>query len=359
MKFKYYNMLLGVLLMVSCNKGLQVLVTPDFDVTTDAATYKVGQEITFNLTGNAHIISFYSGETLKDYAFKDGRVIDVTGAGVTMAFQNSVQLGTQVNQLSVLYSTDFKGDYSSLATVKAATWTDITSRFGPLATTATFLPAVITPKVITDLIIPGKPIYIAYKYVTTPQIANGFVRQWFIQTFAIKSNAVLDGSIPLTITDQASAGFRIVDQNIATAPARSSVTSTRVTLYGNAYVDPTNPLFNSANPIFDPKNPIYDPTSLLYQPTAVRPIFVPYDPASLYNDPSSENWAVSKAIYTDKVDLGPDWSTSIKGISNPKLVVYRYTYTKAGTYKAVFIASNNTIDDVKQVVKIITFTITP
>lgn len=86
---------------------------------------------------------------------------------------------------------------------------------------------------------------------------------------------------------------------------------------------------------------------------------MPYDLASPYNDPLSENWAVSKAIYTDKVDLGPDWSTSLKGISNTKLDVYRYTYTKAGTYKAVFIASNNSIDDVKQVVKEITFTITP
>ena len=353
-------MLLGALLMASCDNRLLVDNAPHFDVTTEAATYKAGQEITFNIKGgNAHIISFYSGETLDDYAFKDGRVINVVGAGVTMAFQNSVQTGTQVDQLSVLYSTDFNGDYSSLATVKAATWTDITGRFAPLATTATFVPAVITPKDITDLIIPGKPIYIAYKYVTKPQVANGFARIWYIQTFAINSNAVLDGSIPLIITNQANAGFRIVDENKATAPARSSVTATRVTLLGNAYVDPASPIFDPLNPIFDPLNPIYDPTSTLYVPTAKIPIYVPYDLASPYNDPLSENWAVSKAIYTDKVDLGPDWSTSLKGISNTKLDVYRYTYTKAGTYKAVFIASNNSIDDVKQVVKEITFTITP
>lgn len=345
--------------MASCDKEI-VTEAPAFDVTTENATYKAGQEIKFDIKGgSAQIISFYSGEVLKDYASRDGRVIDVTRAGVTMAFQNSVQVGTQANQLSLLYSTDFKGDYSSLATVKAATWTDITSRFAPLATTATFVPAVITPKDITDLIIPGKPIYIAYKYVTKPQVANGLVRQWFIQTFEIKSKAVLDGSIPLTITDQAGAGFRIVDENKATAPARSSVTATRVTLYGNAYVDPANPLFNSANPIFDPLNPIYDPTSPLYQPTAVRPIYVPYDLSSPYNDPSSEHWAVSKPISAEKVDLGPDWSTSIKGISNPVMVQHRYTYGKAGTYKAVFVASNNSIDGAKKVVKEIALTITP
>ena len=87
MKIKYFNLLLGVLLMVSCNKQLVKLDTPDFDVKTDALTYKAGQPINFNLTGNAHVISFYSGETLKDYAFKGGRIIDVKGAGLPWNFQ--------------------------------------------------------------------------------------------------------------------------------------------------------------------------------------------------------------------------------------------------------------------------------
>jgi len=37
---------------------------------------------------------------------------------------------------------------------------------------------------------------------------------------------------------------------------------------------------------------------------------------------------------------------------------YRYKYTKPGTYKAVFIAANNSIDGVKQVVKEVNLTIT-
>lgn len=56
---------------------------------------------------------------------------------------------------------------------------------------------------------------------------------------------------------------------------------------------------------------------------------------------------------------GPDWSTAIKGISNTKMVEHRYTYAKAGTYKAVFVASNSSIDNEKKVVKEITLTITP
>ena len=39
-----------------------------------ATTYKVGETIKFNIKGgDVHNISFYSGETLKDYAKKDGR----------------------------------------------------------------------------------------------------------------------------------------------------------------------------------------------------------------------------------------------------------------------------------------------
>lgn len=359
MKLKHYIILLGMLLVAACSKELKVDNAPAFDVSTASNTYKAGQEIKFNITGGtAHIISFYSGETLKDYAFKEGRTLDIKGAGATLEFQNSVQVGAQAGQLSFLYSTDFNGDYTSLASVKAATWTDITSRFTPLATSATFVPATISPKDISDLIVPGKPIYFAFKYVTKPQATNGLARQWFIQTFAVKSKLKL-GTTTLTIADQVNAGFRIVDENKQNAPARASVTSTRVTLYGNEYLTSDMPRFNPNDPMYDPTNPKYNPSDPAYEPTAKIPVYVPFNAASPYNDPLSEHWAVSKAINIESVNLGPDLSTSIKGISNPNLEAHYHTYAAPGTYKAVFVASNNTIDDVKTVVKEITITITP
>ena len=355
MKFKYYNMLLGVLLIASCNKGIEVAV-PDFDVTTEATTYKAGQEIIFKIKGgDAHIISFYSGTTLNDFAFKDGRTIDVRGAGATMAFQSSVQLGTQANQLSVMASIDFNGDYSSLAKVKTATWTDITSKF-KLGTNATLLAS--GTQDITDLLVAGKPIYFAFKYVTKPQATNGLASTWYIQSFAIVSKALLDNAIALNFTDQVYAGFRIIDQEPVNAPVRSSITNTRVTLLGNVYKYAGSPIYDPLNPIYDPLNPIYQPGNPLYVLGAVRPAYVPFDPANPYNDPLSEHWAVSKPIDTEKVDLGPDRSTPFKGISNSNVSDYRYTYTKAGTYKAVFIASNNSIDVNQAVIKEITITVT-
>ena len=363
MKFKYYNMLLGALLLASCNTDIVTnLETPTFDVKTATSTFKAGQPLTFHFTGTAHTISFYSGQTLKDYDFKDGRVVDVTGAGATMQFTSSLQVGTQTNQLAILASTNFNGDYGSVDKVKAATWTDITSRFA-LGTNATFLASGTID--ISDLISGTKPIYIAFKYVTKPQETNGLARQWFIQTFAIMSKATLTSTasttpVALTLADQIHAGFTIVDNSPTTNPAVSSVTSTRVTLGGPEYrytglakYDPTLPKWNKTDPM-------YDRSSTSYIPSAVWTPFVPFVPGAADNDPTSETWAVSGAINLNSVNLGPDYSTAIKaGIAASTLISYPFTYALPGTYKAVFVGFNASIEASKTVVKEITLTITP
>ncbi len=353
MKFKYYTMLLAVLLMASCSKKLDVGGAPDLMVSTESGTYKAGEEITFRFEGHADLISFYSGEDFNDYDFKDGRVVDVAAAGVNLEFNSSVQLGEQEDQLSVWASTDFNGN-DDLASVQAATWTNITDRF-VLGNSATLVSSTIQS--VSDLIAPGKPFYIAFKYLTKPQVANGFSRTWYVESFSVTSAQELAGA-PIILTDQANAGFRIIAEDPENTPVRSSMSSTRLTLLGNIYKDPADPIYDSANPIYDPENPIYDPESELYDPNAVMPEFVPYDHNSPYNDPQREQWAITKAISLDAVDMGPDWSSAIKGISNSKLEEFTYTYERPGTYKVYFVASNTNIDDSKQVVRELTLTIT-
>jgi hypothetical protein len=279
----------------------------------------------------------------------------MTDQGATLSFSSAVTGGAQENQLSVLVSTDFDGNYESLASVKAATWTDITSRFS-YGTTETFQASGNVN--ISDLIQPGAPVYVAFKYLTRPQATNGLARTWMIQSFRLASTYQFNGS-SLTFSDQAYAGFRIVDEDPVNTPARSLVTISRVSLLGNIYKDPADPIYDPENPIFDPENPIYDPLSPEYDPNAVRPDFVPYDPNSPYNDPLRENWAVSRAFYTNSVDLGPDRPVGIRGRRNEALEVFRHIYNQPGTYKAYFVASNNTIDDEKAVVKEVTVTIVP
>ncbi|MEX2232857.1 MAG: DUF5017 domain-containing protein [Cyclobacteriaceae bacterium] len=352
MKFKYYFVLWGALLLASCETEIE---TPDFQVSTESSTYQAGQPVRFILDGHADMISFYSGEPTKEYSYRQGRVIEITDEGGTLVFTSAVTGGTQAGQLTFLASTNFDGNYDNLASVQAADWVDITDRF-TFGTSATFLTS--TTQDISDLLVPGGPIYFAYRYVTKPQVANGLARTWMIQGFLLKSKTLFNGA-ELTIADQANAGFRIVDQDPENAPSRSSITTSRVSLLGNIYKDPADPIYDPENPIYDPENPIYDPESPLYQPATVRPDFVPYDPNSPYNDPQTENWAVSKPIYFNKVDLGPDWSTALKGIANSRLEEYAYVYTKPGTYTAHFVAINASIEGRKEVVKEITITITP
>lgn len=369
MKLKYYNMLLGALIMASCNKDFIVDAPTTFDVTTAATTYKAGEPITFKLSGGeVQRIAFYSGEPMNDYAFKGGRFADVKGTGVTMSFTSSLTNGTQAaqlpalgnqnNQLTVLASTNFDGDYSTLAKVKAATWTDITRRF-KLGTNTTFLTSGTIS--IKDLVVAGKPLYIAFKYVTKPQATNGIARTWAIQTFAISSTAKLNNA-SLNFATQESAAFRIVDENPVNAPARSVVSIARATLFGNEYFWPGHWIFDPTNTVFDPLNPIYDPQSQSYVPTAVLRTYKPYSAANPWNDPLSENWAVSKAITIgDQIELGPDWSITVKTMITAPLTefVYPKGYVNPGTYKAVFVASNASKHDFKEIVKEVSLTIVP
>lgn len=356
MQNKLWLLLSYCLLAASCAKKLGEVETPEFEVAVQKTTFKVGEPVVFSFTGKQDNISFYSGEGFNDYAFKDGRVVNVSGKGATLDFATQLSgTGTQTNQLSVWWSVNYNGkdDYAS---VQAATWTNITSSF----TLATSTTNVASGKAdISSLFTPGKPVYIGFKYTTKPQAANGLARSWLVQSLMVRSKAPLVLNKELLLTDQENAGFRLIDQYPKDAPSKSTVVTTRITLFGNLYKNPADSIFNPNYSIYNPSNPIYNPQSPLYVPGAVVPVYVPYDPASQYNDPLTETWVVSKPIYGDSVNLGPDWALSLKGINTDYLEEYVYTYKTPGTYKAHFIARNHTIDGVKEVIREIELTITP
>lgn len=341
-------------LNVSCEKEIKVESAPDFQVSLDKSTYKAGEEVLFNVSGFAEIISFYSGEVGNDYEFKDGRVVDVSSKGAVLSFRNAVKDGSQEDQLSVLISTDFDGDTSSLQSVKSANWIDITDSFD-LAESGDFIGS---GDFDISQFTETNPVYIAFKYVTEPQMANGDARLWLIENFIIRTrDTIYDNQ--LTVLSQNEAGFYVIDEDKENNPSRTSATSSRLSIQGNTYADPDDPIFDPENPIFDPKNPIYDPTSDVYDSNAERPEYEPYDPDSPFNDPHRETWVVTKPIFTKEVDLGPDWSKAIRGIRDQKLEEYGYTYSSPGTYNAVFVGKNATIDQSESGVRKVTVTIEP
>lgn len=347
--------------LISCQKKLAEVKAPDFNVVETEITVKAGTPAKFAFTGSAATISFYSGEISKDYQFRNGRTVDVAGKGLTLNFTSQLgtvtPAGTQNNQLSLLVSTDFNGNYTDLASVKAATWRDITSQF-TFGSSATAVASGVVN--LTELVIAGKPIYFALRYINKPQVANGFARQWIIENFSLKSVDAKVNDAVVTIADHALTGFRIVDENPVNAKFRSTITNTRATLYGPVYKNPLDPIYDPNNPIFDKNNPIYDPKSPEYNPGAVYKDFVPYDPASPYNDPSSENWAVSAPIVLGTIELGKDWATAVRtSVYGAVPEAYSYTYNKPGRYEAYFIAANNTIEEGASVEKKVIVNVTP
>ncbi|NGF57915.1 DUF5017 domain-containing protein [Parapedobacter sp. SGR-10] len=79
----------------------------------------------------------------------------------TLSFDTSVQYGKQSNNLSVLVSSDFNGDYS-LESVNAATWEDVTKKV-KLATDK--VPVGSGNIDLSQKMKAGKPLYIAFKYI--------------------------------------------------------------------------------------------------------------------------------------------------------------------------------------------------
>jgi len=308
--------------ILSCSKRLGEVKLPEFEVTTEKTTYKVGEPVIFNFTNTTEIISFYSGASGNDYLYKDsGLVVPIADYGATLEFSTQLAgTGTQANQVSVWISNDYSGK-NDFASVKAATWTEITSLF-KLATSTTLL--VSGTKEISSYFSSNRPVYIGFRYITMPQAINLAARTWYVQNLSVKSLAPPVNNQPIFITNHEHSGFQIINQYPVEAPSVSNVTATRITLLGNAFKIPTDSL---------------------------------YVPGSPWNDPQTETWAVSKGLTKNPVALPKNYSVAVKGINTDFLESYSYIYTAAGTYKAYFVGTNGNIDDTETVVKELTLVI--
>ena len=312
------------ILFCSCSKRLGKVKDPDFEVTTAKTTFKAGEPVLFNFTNDADIISFYSGAPGNNYLYKDsGQIIPIADYGATLEFSTQLAgTGTQANQLSVWVSNDYTGK-TDFTSVKAATWTEITSLF-KLATSTTILAS--GTKDISSYFGSGKPVYIGFKYITKPQVVNQPARIWYIQSLLVKSLAPLINGQSILISDHEHSGFQIINQFPVDAPSLSNVAATRITLLGNAFKTPA------------------DST---------------YVPGSAYNDPQTETWAISKALTKGPITLAKDFSIAVKGINVDALPGFSHTYNSPGTYKAVFIGSNGNFEQTKTVIKELQLVIEP
>lgn len=284
MKNLLYLLSLLVLLCSSCDKTLDIS-SPDFDVTATSTTFKAGDTAKFILTGHADVITFNSGEK----------------GDLQLSFASQTRFGSQANQISLQVSTDFNGKYTE-ADVKAATWTDLSSRF-TFSPNTTLLAS--GTKSISDLVQSGKPLYLAFRYTGQANATNN-MRNWWINNLSV--NSALAGTTTSVIL-QATADYKFVNfaGNAATV-GWTTVADGRI--------------------FFEPKG------SLVY----------------------TEGWAIAKAIEPDGLKSSP---APIKAMIDPDLTAYSYIFYTPGTYTVTFDAANVNRLDSKKVTKQLTITVTP
>jgi hypothetical protein len=298
MKALLFLTLLCAVIISACNKV--AVVTPTFDVSAPKTIYKVGDTVKFNFTGSADNITFYSGEIGKNYYNKDR--LSIPGSIPTLSFSTSLQTGNQTNNLAVLVSTDFNGQFDA-ADIKAATWTDITAQ-AKLATSATVLASGAID--LSSFKTAGQNAYVAFKYTSLTNTTTSISRGWTISVFSYK-NVFPDGSQYIIATDFTTGGFSAV--SVLNAALKWSVGS----------------------------------TTMVFPAGTVGSI--------------DEDWTISRPFQFDQ--SAPDVGVGVKNISSALSSPYTYNYAAAGTYKAVFVASNRVGDNSQQSVKTINITIIP
>lgn len=315
MKTKCFSLIfLGLLLLLGCNKDSDMLVeAPSFDVidyTLRDGIDSLGnpvKQIVFNLEGNADIISFFSGEVFHEHAYKDGHVIKVDELNMSFEYMASVGAGTdpEWDQLSVHATTSFDGT----VTEEGEGWTDITERFElPKAMDVTARTT--TRASISDLVVPGQPLYIAFKYVTPARTVSAAYTTWDIHEFKVEAETSLGPYIMVNQRDVALPLYHFGpdDGSIPDRSARSVSTATRLRFRANILAD-----------------------------------HMPF---------TAGVWAVAPPIMMgDEIDFGPDRPIGVKSRIDPALREYAYVYEEPGTYKVAFVASNVTTKGEAKVVR--------
>lgn len=296
-KFRHITFLLILSSLVACNKR-DKLDTPDFNVTTERSEYKAGDSIIFKFTNSPDLITFYSGEPGYEYQFKDRTELE--GGTTFMSFSSWVLFGSQTNNFHVMVSNDFSGLYDTNS-VKAATWTEITNRYtlasAPAGGNSGEMPA--GEANISDLIVKGKPVYIAFRYLgEKPPGTTPTQRTWRVKNFILK-NTYPDGTMA-SLSSMFTAGWVNVD--------------------------------------------FKNPNNFWKQEVALG--YLNYAPNSSLVE--SEDWAISKPFYVSRVL--PDKGVAIKEYMARK-TEHVYIFNQPGTYKVTFVGTNANSKETKMQVK--------
>ncbi|MEO7309267.1 MAG: DUF5017 domain-containing protein [Chitinophagaceae bacterium] len=289
--FKSITIAFYIVAIASCNKI--TTETPDFTVAINKNSFAVGDTVKFQLSGTPANVVFYSGEAGNNYDTRN--VFTATGGAPEMTFTTALTASTgssTATNVNLMVSNNFTGKYNQ-TDILAATWTDITSSIA--------VPGSNQRVVLTPYVTQGKPIYVAFKFQTVDTSKSQ--RLLTISNFSFKT--VYQNQAYQNAINVYDAGFSAYDFAGVIGKWVIPITSTSNTSFTHPFV--------------------------------------------AANSAADNDWAISKAMETNAVLPGK--GIALKAISNDVLTEYKYVFTKAGTYKIVFVASNNTNQDYHEVVR--------
>lgn len=279
---------LGVALsLASCQKD--TIETINVNVSTDKLKYKIGDTVNFNFSTSSDMITFYSGEVGNVYKFKDR--VELEGGSLEMKMETMELYGVQDQNLNFLVSTDFTGNYTK-AGVESATWINLSDRikWNEAASGAVGVRTWSNNVNISDVLVSGKPIYFAYRYIGLPSTTGAAQqRTWRVYNFDVVNK--FSESEVSNVASRVTAGWQSVTIN---DPAGKGLW-----------------FFTDATMIY-------------------------YNPEGNLQD--VEKWAISKRFEPNKAT--PDNGVSIKKYPDNALQKYQHVYKKSGEYDVTFVFTN-------------------
>lgn len=288
----------------------------NFSVDLESATAYVGDAVNFQFDGNPDYIVFYPGTKECSYVNRDRTHILLDSIGISCRIdQVYTDLPSYGGAEKTIMHAFISKDYSGLLTPEAiqkATWTDI-SGYGenqlnmPIATTSPTVPTVEGKMNLSEYL--NDKFFIAFRYAAGPNITAS-------STYGKPRVEIKDLTLVKREPDKNSI-------NMADAVSDWGFNTIRVK-------------------VAKENNTQYDVEKNILR-------FFPHAATEKTRD--VEVWMVSQKL--DPTAVQPDRGIPIKS-TNAKLPSYQYTYSKAGTYTATFIATNANMWNSKQTVREVT-----
>lgn len=296
-KLIHYLLILVVINFSSCVKD--TVDKPEVDIMINKTTFNIGDTAKFTISGLPYNLVYYSGEPGNDYYNRN--TYTAAGGASSMIFTTALTAtagNSPATNLKILVSNNFSGKYNTTE-IAAANWIDVTSQVTVPGTDTVDL---------NPFKVEEKPIYVAFRFLTEDETKNQ--RQLTVSNFSIKT--VFPGQTYTNASNVYFAGFASFD------------------FAGDAASFWNIPVTSNTNNSFSH----------------------PLVPA---NSAKDDDWAISKGFNTNAIM--PSKGIALKALSSNPVTNYSYVFTKAGTYKVVFVASNNNQNDSKEVVKEFTVTV--